>query len=304
MSEPFDELPDWLDIEGAKLLLEREVFDNKQDLLEWAKQGPPSDYFILTFSSNFLQTAITLSEDASRIEEEYNDSSGPSYEEGVNILFKHRGIVVQSLSACIAYLDSRINEFYNMLIRESKKYRGEFSPPDDGIVYPGVSQPVLGNVDLEPRDAHRIYRIHQVIGNSFTNLSTLKKYNLLLAYLDREPLDKGAQPYQDVSTLNRLRNYFIHYEPEWVKLSNHRSSENDSDPAHSMESALKGKYPPNQLQSETVQFFPYRALSAGCTRWAIDSTLEFAEQYYEKVGYEGYEIGNREVNLKEFDSDD
>jgi hypothetical protein len=64
---------------------------------------------------------------------------------------------------------------------------------------------------------------------------TLEKYEAALKAAGGEAFDSGAQPYQDVSLLIRLRNALIHFEP----ISHHKG---DAEPT-GLEQTLSGKFP-------------------------------------------------------------
>ncbi|WP_126664353.1 hypothetical protein [Haloterrigena salifodinae] len=108
---------------------------------------------------------------------------------------------------------------------------------------------------------------------------TLKKYQLLLVYSGNEPFDTGSQPFQDIDTIQALRNYFVHYEPDWITPEPSNDSEHIE---HEIGSRLQGKFELNPLASDSQEFFPTKCLSSGCAKWSIERSIEFADQFYDR----------------------
>lgn len=90
-----------------------------------------------------------------------------------------------------------------------------------------------------------------------------------------------APPYQNVILLIKLRNDLVHYEPEWVKSP---ASDDFSDcDQHKYEKMLKGKVSTNPLAGQGSPYYPDKCLSYGCADWAVNSSIEFADDFFSRM---------------------
>jgi hypothetical protein len=112
------------------------------------------------------------------------------------------------------------------------------------------------------------------IASTPEEMSTLDKYQIVLALCRRELFNKGKSPYQEVNLLRLLRNNLIHYEPEWV--SSHPQK---------IEKQLMDKFELNPFfkKVKNSPFFPFRCLSHGCAEWALRSALAFVDIFYKRA---------------------
>ena len=108
-------------------------------------------------------------------------------------------------------------------------------------------------------------------GNNKSGVSTLHKYPLGLLFAHKELFDEGANPYQDANLVTRLRNYLIHFKPETI------GREDD----HKLQNQLRGKFPKNVMLPGNP--FPGSMLGAGCADWAMNSCLNFVNEFSEQV---------------------
>lgn len=110
-------------------------------------------------------------------------------------------------------------------------------------------------------------------------LPILEKYDRTLSIKGCEPFSKGSRPYQDIDALISLRNEFVHFHPEW----------HDEQARHDrLGNILKYKFELSPfITEETGVMFPQRIVSHGCTKWAVNSTLEFSKQFEQKIGITG-----------------
>lgn len=107
-------------------------------------------------------------------------------------------------------------------------------------------------------------------------LSILEKYNKTLSIKGCEPFLKGARPYQDIDALISLRNELVHFHPEW----------HDEQARHEqLGKLLKYKFELSPFIQESGVIFPQRIVSHGCTKWAVNSSLQFVNQFDEKIGF-------------------
>ena len=167
-------------------------------------------------------------------------------------LLNYRAYVSGAIFSSVAFLEATINELLFMA-GDSLMQRTLALPPDD-VVALASSVPLV----LERR-----------------GMSTLDKYQLTLAITRRPNLDPGALPYADAAALIGLRNELIHYVPEWF--------EPDVKP-QKIVARLAGKFRLNPLESELAGDHFLRYLSYGCARWAFESSLDFADEFFARLG--------------------
>jgi hypothetical protein len=209
----------------------------------------------VTFSDIHLQTAIELSDQVESYEKVEPDSWG------------HRmnwGLVVSSITSCISFLDAVINEFVDDISGSKIPAHAERYSEIKEAGFDSDFQNLLGTLEEEDLVVWR-------------HMSTLGKYQTVLALSEADRFDKGAMPYQDVYTLTRLRNYFIHFKPELYEY-------NQEEVQHSLGTALEGKYEENPLTDDYEPYFPNNALSHGCTEWGIQSSIAFTDEFFAKFG--------------------
>lgn len=115
---------------------------------------------------------------------------------------------------------------------------------------------------------------------NFKKSSTLDKYQTALILASTDKFNTGKQPYQDVKLLTQLRNSLIHYEPEWIQ-----GDEDTGKDVHKFEKQLRKKFALNQLMKQTDNpFYPDKCLGFGCAKWAIESSLNFTDEFFRRLG--------------------
>lgn len=211
----------------------------------------------VTFSDIHLQTAIELSRQVRAYEEV------PPEDWGYNMNW---GLTVASVTSCVSFLDSVINEFIDDI---SGTKLPNHAANVDKLEDAGFGTEFQNLLSAMEDESLIVWR----------HMSTLDKYQAVLTLSEADRFDEGAMPYQDVYSITRLRNYFIHYKPEMYEY-------NQEEVQHRLGSALEGKYDQNQLAEDHEPYFPHKALSYGCTDWAIKSSLNFTDAFFEKFGLE------------------
>lgn len=223
-------------------------------------------------SIRHLQSAIDNSKEAKRLEQEFDHHH--EYESGALVDLKHQGAVSSSVISSVAFLESTINEFHKNIFDEFNK----IEPDDDGER--DFQDPTFVDADLSPQTFHLLYGLDEIRGRSFERLPFLDKYQLTLLFADVEMFDTGTQPYQDVATIRKIRNYLVHHKAEWVSVDSTNEEENE----HRLGSAVKGKFKTNPLTTPVEPFFPDKALSHGCAEWCIERSLRFTDEFYSRIG--------------------
>lgn len=196
------------------------------------------------FSSWYLRTARRMADQAHSIE----NSSGDWPSDGMEILELVTTAVIQSST----FLEAMINELFA-----------------DAYDQHGLS----GVGYLAPLDTKAIRLMATYWGESGGRDRTLAKYQLALSFADAPLLDIGCEPYQSADLLRKLRNRLIHYRPESIR----------PDTVAPLERALTRKYPSSRLDTKG-SWWPNRALSGGCARWACDSAHALADEFSSRMG--------------------
>ena len=213
-------------------------------------QGSP------TFSNIHLQTAVELSDQVEAFEQ-VPEQGG---EWGTHMNW---GLVIGSITSCMSFLDTIINEFIDDITGSKLPFHAE-------------TKEEIEQAGFENQFQERLERLEGEL-ITWEHMSTLQKYQVVLILVDAEPFDKGANPYQDINTVRRLRNYFVHYNPELYEY-------NSDEVEHRLGSALQGKFEQNPLAEEHEPFFPNKVLSHGCTDWSIKSSIRFTDTFFERLG--------------------
>jgi hypothetical protein len=200
------------------------------------------------FSSYLLWTAERATFDAGRIESAHEGSSKFDIE--------HRGYVLSALLASAAFLEAVVNELYQDA-HDSHGVSG------DGYIAP-----------LTEEARQTMAQLWRATDEG-SRMRPLDKYQLLLTFAGRQPLDAGAQPYQDAHLVIQLRNAVAHYQPEDLSV----------DAPHAMEKRLKGKFEDNRLMAGSGNpWWPDHSLGHGCAAWAVDSAIALTDRVTGEVG--------------------
>lgn len=103
------------------------------------------------------------------------------------------------------------------------------------------------------------------------------KFKSILKICGKEAISLGSQPGQDCKTLIELRNSLTHYKPRWRATGPEIPVEEDN-----RIGALEGGFSNNPFVSENNPFFPDRILGFGCSKWAIDTAVKYADEFYSR----------------------
>lgn len=179
--------------------------------------------------------------------------------------------IVSSIISSVAYLEGFINEIFASLEHEATERYAES---------------YIKSITFEQRS--RLIELWEDVGRK---LSTLEKYEFLLKYLKGEKFDKGIKGYQNIDLLIKLRNYFIHYQPERI----YYSVDKDKEIIAKIGQKLKGKYLLNPKVPDSAPFFPYKCLSSGCAIWGVNSVLNFTEDFAKKIVWEAFGSYTRDM---------
>jgi len=137
------------------------------------------------FAKNYIESSMIFSRNARIVEmkdsHDYYDKSS------------HHAYVIGSILFSALYLESTINEFYIN---------------------------VTDFIDFKTDKKAKNKKIINEFWNSgkFANYSTLDKYQYALILMECDKFNETINPFQNIKILISLRNYLVHYKPEWVEM--------------------------------------------------------------------------------------
>lgn len=168
---------------------------------------------------------------------------------------RHRSVVTASVLASAAFQETVINEVIG------------------AAAYPNLE----GSGQLPEADRRKLTDL----GQELDRVSTLSRYQMVLHLLDREPFDRGTQPFQDADLLVTLRNALLHYKPRWRAGAGSGLSDISLD-----KRLAQRQFSLNPLFPDINPFFPDRCLSFGCANWAVRSAFRFANDLHARLDIE------------------
>jgi len=212
----------------------------------------------LEWASFFARRAAEIESEAEE-NDDWRETVGDDEIQG-HIL--HEGYVINASIGAFSFLDALANEVVDQVMR-------------------GIEVSVDGDstTSLAETPGGTLLLLDEIGRNPFeSNPPTLVKFQMLLAFMLKRPFDQGSQPFQNVNTVRRLRNHFVHYEPE-MRVVDFESNHVE----HDLGSALQGKFDENPLIDKTGRNDLRRWLSSDCAQWSIQSCLDFAEEFHERI---------------------
>lgn len=212
------------------------------------------------FSIHHIESAALFSRLSYEIE---NNSYGKISRE---LISTHKSYVISSIISSVSFLEANINEFFADISDET------LSMYDEGInnLCKKNNNFVKGLWDKGiPRTA---------------KYTLLEKYQIALLLYEKNEFDKSKNPYQDISSLVKLRNALIHYEPEWV--DDHSNSNYSQKDAYQFEKIFNKKFKANPLVEFENRFYPDKLLGHGCAEWSVYSSIKFVDDFSARLGIE------------------
>jgi hypothetical protein len=176
--------------------------------------------------------------------------------------FQVRSFAVTAIMESVATLEARVNEVWEAAASTEL-----------------AAKPTVEGLTDETIDLLCVLRRTASLERS---LSTLEKFDVVLACARKPATDKGRRPYQHVEPLIRLRNALVHFTPEmhW------------SDEVHYVEKRIAHLLPSNPLlDASTRPWFPNQPLCAGVAEWAWRACKLFVDEWEAQLGlaHRGFE---------------
>lgn len=202
-----------------------------------------------SLSLSHIKSAVHLAKLSYDIEVA-DDGTRPS-----ELFYVHRAYVIGSIITAVSYLEATINEFFADIADDSS------------------------SIQLSP-DAKALMNIMWKPG--IEKSAIMEKYQIALTLAQKNIFDKGGEPYQSASYLNELRNALVHYKPEWVG--------NENDDKRTLSKNLRDKLV-NRIKNlnplanaGNCAFFPHKCLGYGCAKWAVESCVQFTDEFFSRIG--------------------
>lgn len=198
-----------------------------------------------SFTAQFLRGAALFARRAHEIEATAA-ASQPVAEE---VVTEHRAYVVAAIMQSVAALES---EAYEMLEHGPGNHLGS------------------NGMDVVSRDFLR------PLADMIDDQRTLRRYELILHLLEKDPLDREGQIYEFADLLVKLRNELVHYKSKW-------GQQMEGQKLFKRLEDLRFEEPP--FMSDNTNFFPHKCLSASCASWAVSTVTAFLNAFYPLLGF-------------------
>lgn len=170
-------------------------------------------------------------------------------------LVRYRALAISTVFSAVAFLETTINELY-----------AESADDTLGVV----------------RGLNRIDRLALARAKPLVlehrGISILEKFQMALILAHRPEMDRGAQPFQDADIVIKLRNELLHYAPEWTGVKPDR-----------FVLMLRNKFALSPMEADGIgPEYLDRYIGLGLAHWAFDTSLEFADAFFAKLGIQGF----------------
>jgi len=153
--------------------------------------------------------------------------------------------ILHNSSACILSLVASLEAYANELFVDREKTFLSYSPALLGTIWDGLERK-----------------------------STFQKLDFALLLLNKPLLDTGRRPGQDVKMIIELRNALVHFKPKG----------DDEDNWHrNLSRTLNSRFQPSPFLTDTL-LLPRRWATHGCTKWAVEQSLQFADEFRTSAG--------------------
>jgi hypothetical protein len=117
----------------------------------------------------------------------------------------------------------------------------------------------------------------QPLADFIDKQESLDRYQTILHVLNKGEMPKDRSPWQDMSTLVKLRNELIHFKSTW-------GQEMDRSRFFSGRLPSLRLAPPPFVDCASQNFFPHQVLGAACAAWAVKTAVAFIEEVYKMLG--------------------
>jgi hypothetical protein len=202
------------------------------------------------YSHYHIQAAALFSRLSARFEQEYKGNDAVPYE----VIAEHRAYVTGCILSAGSFLEAGINEIFADAADDKREHIHQMG--EEAILL--------------------IAHLRRLGVAKTASYPILQKYQIALVLAKKQQFDKGTAHYQNVDLLITLRNALVHFDPE--------TTSQPGTSAGNIEKRLQGKFTLNPLTGSKTPFFPERCMSAGCAKWAVESSVKFADDFCARLG--------------------
>lgn len=222
-----------------------------------AKIGSTGGVHTTTYISNeHLKAADFFVEQAADIEDKYPDRDSIYSSDEIDN-HAYRSYCTSAVINTMAFLEATFNEIYSKM-----KEMGEQS-------YPKIKEQRFWRVMNSPVTDELFGR----------KKSTVEKYNNMLSIAMNTEISTGKDPGQSVECLRELRNAFVHYVPENVKIVGKTQTGGE----YGFETGMQGRFDLNPYTGDGNPFFPDQCQSRGCAEWGVKKSLAFTDKFFSRM---------------------
>ncbi len=265
--------------------------------------------YLESYSIDYFDAAILFAEKAQRIEQE----NGTPYDlSKVNLLAAsdHFSYVTGSIFMVNACMSAAIDEVFRDADRLDKDPNAQtnLNQLQSNVVkalakarkakaielskYPDLDK-VLENT--APRECKK--DPNAICLPFYENWFLLDKFQLALYLADLsnsgKPFDLGDDVWKNVVCLRKLRNYLVHYEPEWIVYKHFNASYNAKNKTKDVMKCLTDRGFKNKLYPKDAWLHEGRMkvrLGADCAEWAVNSSSNFLYEFYSRMPIDDLKI--------------
>lgn len=263
---------------------------DRKDVVENIETLEDVDEVRYETSGLHLDSALLFADEAKRLEDFIN-KEGSQEDDDIDVKIdarlpignRHDSFVIYSIISTISFLEATINEFYDRH-QSIAEIRSEDEFEEKLEKERNVSSTKFYDM---------VDDMNRINDRNFEYNPVLEKYQYLLTFAGESIFDTGKEPFQNIALIRNFRNSLVHAKTKWIHLSDEEM--------HQIGKSLRGKFEPNPF-GESLPF-PRQYLSFDCSKWCIESSLEFVEEFHDRMGTRPpMHIRNRRENLWNPDS--
>lgn len=188
----------------------------------------------------------------------------------IELIFRHRSYVVGCIVLCVAYIEAVLNELLSDAFIKNDVNAKNSNPPDSAMVIQLESKWKAEAEKDEPP-------------------SVLDQYLDILQFVQKRQVSKGETIFQRAQNLSSLRNALLHYKPKTVPAEPIKGLMSKStNPHKKLAQKLRAdmKPPLNPFFTENNPAFPDQFLCYKCSKWAVESSKAFTDEFFKRLGVE------------------
>ncbi|XHS79824.1 hypothetical protein ACFJGW_07540 [Burkholderiaceae bacterium UC74_6] len=168
----------------------------------------------------------------------------------------YKGNVISSIFTTVSFLEALANELFADAANDDGGHLTQLSPTQRASIAANLRS------------------------DRFERKPVMAKFHILLQSAGCPPINRGDTLHQHVDAAIQLRNALVHYKAEFFDVGTEGMVRNGSFMGGDLASRIKGKFPhrPGSSPMEADSW-----ISAGCSRWALRSSLAFTDELFSRL---------------------